>query len=187
MRSGSAPRRGIERRCREDVAFRVITANQAPDHATIARFRARHEDTLAGLFTDILALCAKAGLVSVGLVALDGTKIAANASLSATKSYESINSEMQEILAEAAQVDASEYEQFGDSRGDELPAELSDRAARRARLERCKAELEAEHAEREQTFREHLRDRERWEKQMARSSPDESRNHQAKSSSPEPR
>ncbi len=165
---GERSSRGIERRCREDVAFRVITTNQAPDHATIAGLRARHEEALAGLFTDVLALCAKAGLVSFGLVALDGTKIAANASLNATKSYESINAEMQQILAEAARVDAAEDEQFGDSRGDELPAELSDRAARRARLERCKAELEAEHAEREQTFREHLRDRERWEKQIGK-------------------
>ena len=65
----------------EDVAFRVISANQAPDHATISRFRARHEQALAALFTDVLALCAKAGLVSVGLLALDGTKIAANAAM----------------------------------------------------------------------------------------------------------
>jgi transposase len=91
--------RMIERRCVEDVAFRVISANQAPDHATIARFRVRHERALAGLFTDVLELCAKAGLVSVGLVALDGTKIEANASLGQTRSYESINAEMTEILS----------------------------------------------------------------------------------------
>lgn len=84
---GERSSQAIERRCREDVAFRVIAANHAPDHATIARFRARHEQALAGLFTDVLELCAKAGLVSVGLVALDGTKIGANASLTATKTY----------------------------------------------------------------------------------------------------
>jgi transposase len=140
----------IERRCVEDVAFRVISTNQAPDHATIARFRARHEQALADLFTDVLELCAKAGLVSVGLVALDGTKIAANAALCQTKTYASINTEMRQILEQAADADAQEDGQFGvGSRGDELPAELADRSSRRARLERCKAELESEPAERD--------------------------------------
>jgi transposase len=166
---GERSSRMIERRCQEDVAFRVISANQAPDHATIARFRARHEQALAGLFTAVLELCAKAGLVSVGLVALDGTKIAANAALCQTKTYESINTEIKQILEEAADADAREDAEFGvRSRGDELPAELTDRRSRRARLERCKAELEAEHAEREQTFREHLRDRERWEQKAGK-------------------
>src|SRR5918998_2499082 len=67
--------RGIERHCREDVAFRVITANQAPDHATIARFRARHELAIGELFGQVLALCARAGLVQLGVVAVDGTKM----------------------------------------------------------------------------------------------------------------
>src|SRR5579863_3749478 len=161
--------RAIERRCLEDVAFRVITANQTPDHATIARFRARHEQALADLFTAVLELCAKAGLVSVGLLALDGTKIAANAALCQTKTYESINTEMKQILEEAADADAREDAELGvRSRGDELPAELADRRSRRARLQRCKAELEAEHAEREQTFREHMRDRERWEQKAGK-------------------
>src|SRR3954466_12231863 len=70
---GERSSRGIERRCQEDVAFRVIAANQIPDHATIARFRARHEKALAAIFTQVLALCARAGLVSVGVVALDGS------------------------------------------------------------------------------------------------------------------
>ena len=166
---GERSSRMIERRCHEDVAFRVISANQAPDHATISRFRARHEQALAALFTDVLALCAKAGLVSVGLLALDGTKIAANAAMCQSKTYESINAEMKQILDEAAEADAQEDEEFGAFlRGDELPAELSDRRSRRARLERCKAELEAEHAEREQTFREHMRDRERWEQKAGK-------------------
>src|SRR5215212_604576 len=76
---GERSSRQIERRCREDVAFRVITANQAPDHATIARFRVRHQDALAGLFGDVLRLCAKAGAVSVGVIAVDGTRVKANA------------------------------------------------------------------------------------------------------------
>jgi Transposase domain (DUF772) len=77
---GERSSRGIERRCREDVAFRVICANQVPDHATIARFRVRHEEALAELFGGVLGLCAKAGIVDVGVIAVDGTKLAANAS-----------------------------------------------------------------------------------------------------------
>ena len=96
--------RGIERRCRDDVAFRVITANQAPDHATVARFRARHEAAIAGLFGGVLELCARAGMVDVGVVAVDGTKIAAAATHHATRSYEQI---AQEILEDAARIDAA--------------------------------------------------------------------------------
>jgi hypothetical protein len=76
---GERSSRGIERCCRDDVGFRVITANHAPDHATIARFRVRHEAAIAGLFGGVLALCARSGLVKVGVVAVDGTKIAAAA------------------------------------------------------------------------------------------------------------
>src|SRR5579863_525167 len=76
---GNRSSRGIERECTEDVAYRVICANLVPDHSTIAEFRKRHEVALAGLFTGVLALCRKAGLVSVGVIAIDGTKVAANA------------------------------------------------------------------------------------------------------------
>ena len=82
---GERSSRRIERRCLEDVATRVICANQAPGHTTIARFRQRHETALAGLFGEVLALCAEAGLVEVGVVAVDGTKVHANASQHATR------------------------------------------------------------------------------------------------------
>lgn len=118
---------GIERSCREDVAFRVISANQTPDHATIARFRVRHEQALAGLFTQIPALCVRAGLVSVGVLALDGTRIAANVAVVANRTHETIREEVEEILAEAGATDAAEDERHGRSRGDELPASLVDR------------------------------------------------------------
>ena len=126
--SGVRSARGIERRCREDVAFRVLTANQVPDHATIARFRARHEDAIAGLFGGVLELCAKAGLVKVGVVAVDGTKVAAAATHHATRSYEQI---AKEILEEAAEIDAREDELFGEARGDELPEGLRTSGDRR--------------------------------------------------------
>src|SRR4051794_26690597 len=87
---GERSSRRIERRCREDVAFRVITANQGPDHATIARFRVRHERALSELFGQVLGVCADAGLMRVGVVAVDGTKVHANASERATRDYEQI-------------------------------------------------------------------------------------------------
>jgi transposase len=140
---GERSSRRIERRCQEDIAFRVITANQAPDHATVARFRVRHEDALAGLFGQVLALCAKAGAIQVGVVAVDGTRMKADAADRANFSYEQL---AREILAEADAVDAAEDAEFGDRRGDELPAELADRQTRKARLREAKQRLEAEHA-----------------------------------------
>ena len=133
--------RAIERRCREDVAFRVITANRAPDHATVARFRARHEHAIAELFAQVLGLCARAGLVRLGVVAVDGTKIAAAATHHATRSYEEI---AREILEQAAELDAAEDELHGDARGDELPVELRVAGDRRKRLREAKQALDAE-------------------------------------------
>jgi transposase len=142
---GERSSRQIERRCREDVAFRVIAANRAPDHTTIARFRAREAELLAGLFVQVLALCARAGMVRVGTVAIDGTKLRADAGLAANRSHQQMRAEVERMLAEAAAVDAVEDERFGDARGDELPAEMADRSSRRARLDRAIAELEEEH------------------------------------------
>ena len=135
--------RAIERRCRDDVAFRVITANQVPDHATIARFRARHERAIGELFGGVLELCARAGLVKVGIVAVDGTKIAAAATHHATRSYEQIAAE---IVEEAARTDAAEDELYGEARGDELPEGLRTSGDRRKWLREAKQALEAERA-----------------------------------------
>ena len=135
--------RGIERRCREDVAFRVIAGNQTPDHATIARFRARHEDAIAELFGGVLQLCARAGLVKVGVVAVDGTKVAAAATHHATRSYDQI---AKEILEEAGEIDAREDELFGEARGDELPAGLRTAGDRRKVLREAKQALDAQRA-----------------------------------------
>jgi transposase len=145
---GERSSRQIERRCVEDVAFRVIAANRAPDHSTISRFRQRHAERLAGLFVQVLAMCEKAGMVRVGTVAVDGTKLAANAGLSANRGYAKIRAEVERILAEADAVDAAEDARFGEARGDELPAELADPVTRRERLERAQRELEGEQAAR---------------------------------------
>ena len=153
---GERSSRAIERRCHVDVAFRVITANQVPDHATIARFRARHEQAIAGLFGQVLGVCARAGLVSLGVVALDSTKLAANASGMANRSYEQIAAE---LLAEAGAVDEAEDQQFGDARGDELPKEMADPASRRARLQEAKRQMEAEHQAAKDAHRERMQRR----------------------------
>ena len=165
---GERSSRGIERRCREDVAFRVISANGIPDHATIARFRARHEQALAATFTQVLALCARAGLVSVGLVALDGSLLAGNASPGATRSYAAIRVEVEQMLAEAAEADADGDERLGDARGDELPAGLVDGRSRRERLRRCKQQLEQEQADEEAAYQSNLAWRAAWEAEHGR-------------------
>jgi len=142
---GERSSRRIERRCQEDIAFRVITANSAPDHSTIARFRQANERALSVCFTQVLGLCAAAGLVRVGVVALDGTKIEANASLYANRGLEAIDAEVQAMLAEAAATDRREDELLGeDNRGDELPEGLRSQEGRLRRLKECKARLESE-------------------------------------------
>jgi transposase len=138
---GERSTRRIERRCHEDVAFRVLAANLAPDHATIARFVVRHQDALQGLFGQVLALCARAGLVRAGTIALDSTKVHANASGLANADYARI---AREIIAEGIATDEAEDALYGDARGDELPPELADPKTRRQRLRAAKAELEAE-------------------------------------------
>src|SRR3954463_9483800 len=140
---GARSSRVIERACVEDVAFRVLAAQQRPDHATIARFVANHQDAIAGLFGEVLSLCARHGLASVGVIAVDGTKLPGNASRNANVDYEQL---AREILEEAKAVDAAEDELYGEARGDELPAELATEQGRRGWLREAKQRLEAERA-----------------------------------------
>jgi Transposase DDE domain/Transposase domain (DUF772) len=135
--------RMIERACEEDVAFRVLAAQQRPDHATIARFVERHEDAIAGLFGEVLTLCARSGLVQVGVIAVDGTKLQANASRNENLDYEQL---AREILEEAKATDAAEDELYGRARGDELPEEFATAQGRRGWLREAKQRLEAERA-----------------------------------------
>jgi transposase len=148
--------RQLERRCHEDVAFRVLAANQTPDHVTIARFRVRHEQALAGFLVESLKLCAATGMVRVGTVALDGTKLAANAADKANRTHERLKAEVAEILREAAEIDQHEDQLFGDARGDELPKALASKAGRLDRLRQAKAQLEAEAAAREQAYQQRV-------------------------------
>ena len=144
--------RKIERATHERITFRVLTADQQPDHDTIAAFRKLHLNALAGLFVQVLRLCQKAGLVKLGHVALDGTKVKANASKHKSMSYgrmeqkaAELREEVERLLAEAERIDAEEDAAFGKGRrGDELPAELRDKQTRLAKIEQAMAELEAE-------------------------------------------
>src|SRR5690242_7517609 len=136
---GNRSSRGIERACWEDVAFKVITGMRTPDHSTIAEFRRRHEAQIAELFDDVLGLCAEAGLVSVGVVMIDGTKIKANASMDQNRSYSRV---VREILREAEETDRREDELYGDARGDELPEQLRTAEGRKAALQDAKRRIE---------------------------------------------
>ncbi|WP_299933070.1 IS1182 family transposase [uncultured Nocardioides sp.] len=144
---GERSSRKIEKRLVEDVAFRVVAANQQPDHATIARFRVTHESAIAGLFGQVLAVCARAGLLRPELIAIDGTKLNANASRDASRTAEQI---AKEILTEAAATDAAEDADEAavtPADHDGSDAGLRNRGGRRERLRALLDELEAEAAE----------------------------------------
>ncbi len=137
---GERSSRVIERRCVRDVAYRVIVGGLHPDHATIARFRARHEAALGGLFSQVLRLLAAEGMVSLGLLSLDGTKLAGNAAQKANRTLPQI----EKLLAEAAAADAAEDARYGDGAGEPTPRALARRAGPRERLTRARDRLAAE-------------------------------------------
>jgi len=144
--------RKIESKTYEDVAFRYLAAGEHPDHDTLAEFRKRHLEALAGLFVQVLQLCQKAGLVKLGHVAIDGSKIQANASKHKAMSYErmgetekKLREEVEALLQQAAAVDAAEDQKYGKGQKEEdLPAELARRESRLEKIRAAKAALEAE-------------------------------------------
>jgi transposase len=143
--TGVTSSRAMEQRCHVDVAFRWLTANSAPDYRSISRFRRRHLVALDDLFTQVLVLCGEAGLVKLGRVALDGTKLRASASRHKAMSYsrlgpriEQLQGEVAALLAEAEAIDLAEDEEFGeDMRGDEVPPELARRETRIVKMRAC--------------------------------------------------
>jgi transposase len=146
---GERSSRAIERRCREDVAFRVAACGLQPDHVTIARFRRRHAEALIGLFTAVLALCAEAGLVRVGLVAIDGTPIRANANPDRMGDAADLDAEARRFLAEAEAADAADdalAEDEQTARRGLLPAGFGDERARRERFDAAAERLAARQA-----------------------------------------
>jgi len=144
--------RKIEKRLEEDIGFRVLSANNTPDFRTISDFRKDHLRALGALFLQVLKLCQKAGLVRLGHVSIDGTKIKANASKHKAMSYKRmkeeearLEAEIQDLLKKAATVDEEEDQRYGkDKRGDELPGELAFREGRLKKIKEAKAALEAE-------------------------------------------
>jgi transposase len=173
---GKTSSRKLERATYEEVPYRVLAGNQHPDHDSIAAFRKRHLAALAGLFTQVLRLCQEAGLVKLGHVALDGSKIKANASKHKAMSYarlqrseEELRKEVERLLADAERTDRKEDELYGPARGDELPDELAFRESRLKKIREAKAALEREakeEAERE-ARRQEERARDREEKEAA--------------------
>ena len=149
--TGVVSSRQIQKRTYEDVAFRYLSADEHPDHSTINEFRKRHLEALAGLFVQALQLCQKAGLVKLGHVALDGTKLQANASKHKAMSYgrmseaeEKLKAEVEELLKRAEAADATEDEKEKQGQSDKLPEELARRESRLKKIRQAKAELEAE-------------------------------------------
>ena len=137
--TGVRSSRGIERHCCQDVAYRVVTGNVVPDHATVARFVVRHERVLAELFGQVLELCDRAGLVKTGVVAVDGTRLAGNASKDANREFAKI---AREIVGEAKATDEAEDAEHGQARGDELPEALRTVEGRRAFFAEARRRLE---------------------------------------------
>ena len=150
--AGVASSRRIARRLHEDIAFRVLAANNTPDFRTVSDFRKDHLEALADLFLQVLALCQRAGLVKLGHVALDGAKVRANASRNKAMSYarmkekkEQLAAEVAELLRRAQEVNDEEDRRYGqDKRGDELPQELAFRESRLRKIRQAKEALEAE-------------------------------------------
>lgn len=150
--TGTYSSRRIAAHLTDSVAYRVLAAGNEPDFRTISDFRKRHSEALAGLFDQVLKLCREAGLVKLGKVAVDGTKIKANASKRKAMSYgrmkqaeEALQKEVRQILQRAEAADRDEDERFGsDKRGDELPAELARRETRLKKIQEAKAALEKE-------------------------------------------
>jgi transposase len=133
--------RAIERHCRQDVAYRVITGHVVPDHATIARFIVRHQGALAGLFGEVLRLCDRAGLVKPGVVAIDGTRLSGNASRARNEEFDTI---AKEIVERVRATDDAEDELLGEARGDELPERLRTPEGRREFFRQARRKLARE-------------------------------------------
>lgn len=178
--TGKVSSRKIEKATWEDVAFRVLSGNQQPDHDSIAEFRRRHLKALAGLFVQVLKLCQEAGLVKLGHVSVDGSKVKANASRHKAMSYQRLTEtearlikEVDALLAEAEALDRAEDAQYGKGKhGDELPEELKRRETRLKKIREAKAALEAEAKAKAQAqaeeARERVAERERQEAQTGK-------------------
>jgi transposase len=185
--------RKIQAKTYDDVAFRFLSADEHPDHSTLAEFRKRHLKALAGLFLQAVQLCAKAGLVKLGHVAIDGTKIKANASKHKAMSYarmgeaeRRLQQEIAALLEQAEETDAAEDALYGKGkRGDELPDELSRRDSRLKKIQQAKAELEQEAAEKAEQQRAEAEAKRAARRQQEQQTGKKSRGREPKAPDPE--
>ncbi len=186
--------RQIAKACEEQIPFRWLTANLMPDHCAFARFRSRHEAEIGGLFTQILALCQEAGLVRLGRVFLDGTKIKGNTALSSSHTKEYFEKEIARLVKESKAADEEEDRRYGQGmRGDELPENLKSSTERLGRLRQAQEVLKKKAAEERQAQEEVIRKREEEEKQTGKkkggrkpSSPDDVVNQERKANTTDP-
>jgi transposase len=142
--TGQRSSRRIEDLCHTDVAYRVLCAQDVPDHSTISRFRQTHHDAVADLFVQVLALAGKAGLGRVGIVAIDGTKIAANASVGANRKRSWLREQVDQMMVEADTADAGDDALFGEGSGDEYAPGWADRATRKERIKAALTKAETQ-------------------------------------------
>lgn len=168
---GTRSSRRIEYLCGHDISYRVICANNKPDHTSIARFRKNNLAFFETVFIEVLRLCQEAGMVKLGTVALDGTKMGANAALEANRTLKTLEREVKKIVAEAEKIDAEEDRKYGKNRrGDELPEEMQRRADRLAKLEECRQRLEeraaAERAAQEEKIQKRRREEDKRGKKL---------------------
>ena len=161
--TGQRSSRRIEDLCHTDVAFRVLCAQDVPDHSTISRFRQTHHDAVADLFTQVLVMAGKAGLGRVGIVAIDGTKISANASVGANRKRSWLREQVDQMMSEADTADAADDALFGDDRGDEYAPGWADRATRKERIKAALAKAETQVSVSDASDRARA---DRWEKRI---------------------
>jgi hypothetical protein len=166
---GERSSRQLEKLCQESVAYRIASANQCPDHSTFARFRAANIGRMKHLFLDVLRFCFDAGFGNVGKVALDGTKMKGNASLSSNRTFAGLEKEIEKMFAEAEAIDAEEDKKYGkDKRGDEIPEEFADPRTRKARIKECLERLNQEKDKQKAEQEEKIQNREDEEKRTGK-------------------
>lgn len=166
---GEYSTRQIERACRYDVGFRVVSRNLNPDHTTISRFLKRFKDQIPPIAHQITQLLHEAGIIKIGILAIDGTKIKANAALSANKTGKYLEEQIAQLIQRTFEIDAQEDQEFGvDARGDELPAHLRTRKQRHEQLKSALERLKERQEDEEQAYKERLEEREKEEQETGK-------------------
>ena len=165
---GMRSSRKIETACLADVRFRYVSAGMMPDHSTLSRFRSKNEEQIVNLFSKTVRLAYEMGMKKMGTIAIDGTKIKANASLASNKTKDGLNEELEAIVKEAGQQDQEEDSLHGDKRGDELPDDLSDSKTRKGRIEECIQRLEKKEEDAKEVQTKKIKEREDDEKKQGK-------------------